>query len=176
MSIPIFQLAYLSTRRDGVTDLEIVDNIVLPAITKNRALGVTGCLWFDHDHFFQVLEGAREAIEALFGVISKDDRHGAVTLLLTEETGQRRFERFGMRAIDCDATRSLPTLIRAYRESVEAKVRPSRARSGWLAGWIPRPPRSAPERTVASAPAATSRSLVRMVVDELAGWSDATPA
>jgi hypothetical protein len=175
MSQPIFQLAYLSERHEHVSDLDIVDGIVLPAITKNRSLGVTGCLWFDQNHFFQVLEGARDAIEALFEVIARDARHATVTLLLTEETGERRFERFGMRSIDSEAARSLPELIDAFtgaeRNGDQATPRRGDRFPKW-ASWVGRYHKAASERAEGSNP----RTLVRMVIDELAGWSDATPA
>ncbi|MFI4915317.1 MAG: BLUF domain-containing protein [Phycisphaerales bacterium JB060] len=167
MSIPVYQLAYLSKRYEHVTDENVVDDIVLPAITKNRGLGVTGCLWFDRDYFFQVLEGAPDDIEGLFETIARDNRHGSVTRILTENTGQRRFDRFGMRAIDSSAARSMPQLVDAFRSPP-----PDHTPRWWNA--LIRGERA----DTLSQPADLSAlmALTRRVIDELAGWSDATPA
>ncbi|MEQ9096587.1 MAG: BLUF domain-containing protein [Phycisphaerales bacterium] len=168
MGDPIFQLAYLSKRHEHVTDEDIVDGIVLPAITKNRELGITGCLWFDEKYFFQVLEGAKDAVEPLFEVIREDHRHASVTHILTEDTGERRFERFGMRAISSDAARSMPELIGLF---VEGKSHEEDTSTNW---WSPL------ARIVLGSDRSKTRSdqeppLARRVIDELAGWSDVTP-
>lgn len=165
----IFQLAYISKRKASVSDEDIVDNIVLPAITKNRMLGITGCLWFDDSHFFQVLEGALDAVELMYERIGTDQRHGSVTRILCEDTGERRFERFGMRAIRSDAARSMPELVGAFSASRSLAV--DRA-SPW---WNPLA-RSDRRNQAASTGTIEPLSLARRVIDELAGWSDATPA
>lgn len=169
MSDPIFQLAYLSKRNEVVTDEDIVDGIVLPAITKNRNLGVTGCLWFDHQHFFQVLEGTREAIEGLFAIIADDARHATIQLLLTEDTGERRFERFSLRAVRSDAARSMPTLIDAFTPKNMNPQPEARRR------WNPLPRGGTPAERNNPQPTPVAR-LVRTVIDEMAGWAEATPA
>lgn len=168
MSSQIFQLAYVSKRRSSVTDEDIVDGIVLPAITKNRLLGLTGCLWFDEHHFFQVLEGALDAVELMYERISTDRRHESITRILCEDTGGRRFERFGMRAIRSDAARSMPELVTAYSEGRPISV--GRAAPWW------NPLARSDRRGRDSATAVEPLSLARRVIDELAGWSDATPA
>ncbi len=170
MTENIYQLAYLSTRKQDVTDEDIVDGIVLPALTKNRSLGVTGCLWFDGGHFFQVLEGPLETIETLFAVIATDDRHESVDRILTENTnGERRFERFGMRAAGSESARSMPELIKAY---MARAALPS-----------PNPPRWR-DRASRLRPLVAQRvdegqgfgTLTRTIIDQLADWSQATPA
>lgn len=162
----MYQLAYLSKRYEHVTDENVVEDIVLPAITKNRQLGVTGCLWFDRDYFFQVLEGPPDTVEGLFETIARDNRHGSVTRILTENTGQRRFDRFGIRAIDSGAARSMPQLVEAFRP--QAPEHTPRWWNALVRG----------ERIDTPQPADLSAmiALTRRVIDELAGWSDATPA
>jgi hypothetical protein len=166
----VYQLAYLSTRKQDVTDEEIVDGIVLPSLTKNRALGVTGCLWFDGNHFFQVLEGSLDTIESLFAVIATDQRHESVDRLTIEDTiGVRRFKRFGMRRAASEAARSMPEFIEAYKKQADpAAVRPPR--------WRDRASRVSP---ATARDADTDRdfgTLTRTVIDQLADWSEATPA
>lgn len=170
MTDNILQIAYLSKRKHDVTDEDIVDGIVLPSLAKNRSLGITGCLWFDRTHFFQVLEGTPEAIENLFAVIATDDRHESVDRILTEDTGGvRRFERFGLRAADSQAARSMPELIEAYHKQASAQApRPNRWRD--LAYW-------ARATFVESADEGLSfGDLTRTIIGQLADWSQATPA
>ncbi|MFI4882894.1 MAG: BLUF domain-containing protein [Phycisphaerales bacterium JB064] len=170
MSTNIYQLAYISKRAHGVSDEDIVDGIVLPAIAKNRSLGVTGCLWFNHTHFFQILEGSKAAIDALFATIASDVRHSAVSLLLTEEAPERRFERFGLRAVDSDAARSMPSLIGALGPQ---KPQPPAERKK---RWVALIKGDADDAQDTGSEGLSLAKLVRAVIDEMAGWSDATPA
>ena len=84
MTTPLYHLAYLSRRSRDVTDDEVVDGIVLPAMSKNRRLDVTGCLWFSADQFLQVLEGTEPVIVDLFEEIRVDHRHREVEVLASE--------------------------------------------------------------------------------------------
>ena len=89
------QMAYISRRAVGVHDDEIVDEIVLPSIVRNRALGISGCLWFDEKRFFQVLEGDEGSVRSVYRKISIDDRHHDVTLLIDDPIAIRNFPRNG---------------------------------------------------------------------------------
>jgi len=91
------RLTYASHRAEGMTDKRVLDEIVLPSIRHNQKLAVTGCLWFDPNRFFHVLEGPQEAVQMLWGVIAEDQRHRNVQLLSTEAIRQRRFDQFYMR-------------------------------------------------------------------------------
>ncbi|MEO1006996.1 MAG: BLUF domain-containing protein [Planctomycetota bacterium] len=139
---PLFHLTYVSHRATGVTDDDVIDGIVLPAMAKNYRLGVTGCLWFGRERFVQVLEGERATVEDLFDAIRVDERHYSVDLLGTEPIAERNFARFSMRTIASDAPESIATLIR------EASERP-------------------PGPAVASE---AFRCLVRRAIADLAAW------
>lgn len=116
-----------------------------------------------------VLEGALDAVELLYERISNDQRHGSITRILCEDTGERRFERSGMRAVRSDAARSMPELISAFSEGRSIAVdRPT----PW---WNPLS-RSDRRGRNTSAAAVEPLSFARRVIDELAGWPDATPA
>lgn len=93
------QLAYTSRRVSGIHDDEVVDEIVLPSILRNRSVGITGCLWFDEDRFFQVIEGPEHEVAALYKKILVDDRHCEVTLLINEPIVMRDFPRFSLRVV-----------------------------------------------------------------------------
>ena len=98
--IALHQLMYISRRREHVSDTEVLDGIVLPAMRKNRSLDVTGCLWFDAHAFVQILEGDQAVIDELFAAIGCDERHEDVLLLDHRPVSERVFERFAMRIVD----------------------------------------------------------------------------
>ncbi len=124
---PIFHLVYTSYRAEGITDDDVVDEIVLPAMARNRRLDVTGCIWFNRVHFLQVLEGNESAVRAIFDDIRVDPRHHTIDLLTAEIIPMRNFERFNMRAITSDAPASVQDLI---ERAVLRKAEPTRVIEG----------------------------------------------
>lgn len=52
-----------------------IQSIVDASRTRNATLKVTGALAFSGEHFAQVLEGAKPALEALMTSIRRDPRH-----------------------------------------------------------------------------------------------------
>jgi hypothetical protein len=63
---------------------------------NNAKSGVTGILLFHNRTFFQVLEGDRLVVEALFEKIEKDKRHRRVTKIAVEPIRQRAFADWSM--------------------------------------------------------------------------------
>ncbi|GIW74038.1 MAG: hypothetical protein KatS3mg103_0560 [Phycisphaerales bacterium] len=172
---PLRRLAYLSRRNPAVTDEQVVDGIVMPAIVRNRSLGVTGCLWFSDRYFFQVLEGPPEAIDRLMASIRADTRHRDIAVMLDQPIEDRRFVRFGLRAVDSQAAGSMPSLIEALGLEQPEAPHPRRGLVGRLLGLI-EPTEDRPEgHAVEGQHAARIARLVHSVIDELAGWSDASP-
>lgn len=107
----LYEVIYLSTRRDGLTDQVVVDDIVLPSGIKNRRLDITGCLWFSNERFLQILEGPREAVEQVYDAIKADDRHYAIATVSTTPVTHRSFSRWGMRALRGDEQNQIDQLI-----------------------------------------------------------------
>ncbi|MCA9274775.1 MAG: BLUF domain-containing protein [Phycisphaerales bacterium] len=107
----LYEVIYLSTRREGLTDQVIVDEIVLPSGIKNRHLDITGCLWFSNERFLQILEGPREAVEQVYEAIRSDDRHYAIATVSTSPVTHRSFARWGMRALRGDEQNQIDQLI-----------------------------------------------------------------
>ena len=64
--------------------------------TNNKKLNVTGMLLYDDGSFFQVLEGDRTAVNALFNRIEKDPRHSKVSKLVEEPITTRSFSEWTM--------------------------------------------------------------------------------
>jgi hypothetical protein len=57
----------------------------------NNGAGLTGMLLYTEDSFFQVLEGAPDAVEALYAKIELDKRHDQVTKIVAEAIPSRSF-------------------------------------------------------------------------------------
>ncbi len=95
--MPEIRLVYRSHRAPHVTDTMVVDDIVLPAMAKNRRLNISGCLWFDDRRFLQALEGEAEPLDALYSTIQADDRHQELQLLAHEPIVERKFTRWSMK-------------------------------------------------------------------------------
>ena len=70
--------------------------LLAEARTKNAALGITGMLLFRDGAFFQVLEGNREAVEAVYVRIEQDKRHSRVTKVILEPIEERAFAEWTM--------------------------------------------------------------------------------
>jgi len=112
--LPDIRLVYLSCRAPHVTDSAVVDDIVLPAMAKNRRLDITGCLWFDRDRFLQTLEGPEESVDFVFKRIEADGRHDQVTRLLREPQDRRLFSRWAMKPVPASNTDVIRDLVEGF--------------------------------------------------------------
>lgn len=74
-----------------------LEDLLLGARTRNAARNITGMLLYDSGHFAQVVEGPREAVEALFGSISRDPRHAEVLVVSRAAAAERDFLGWTMR-------------------------------------------------------------------------------
>lgn len=86
----LIQLIYCSAARKRCGPGELV-RILDHARLNNARCGVTGMLLYADGSFFQVLEGEEATVDALFESISRDDRHGGVTLIIREPVSRRSF-------------------------------------------------------------------------------------
>lgn len=122
---------YLSCRASHVTDSAVVDDIVLPAMAKNRRLDITGCLWFDRDRFLQTLEGPDETVDRVYSQIEADNRHDQVSLLLREPQVNRLFPRWAMKpvpALRADVIRDLVAGFDARPQRCGPEAQPAASR------------------------------------------------
>lgn len=78
------------------------------ARSHNQANDITGILLYFDLVFFQVLEGPKDALDALFARIVEDPRHKDVTLQVSEPSGTRLFPDWSMayRKLDGEVVRS----------------------------------------------------------------------
>lgn len=84
----IYRLLYISTASKRMSASQL-SAILDTARQRNQATGLTGLLVFTGEHFMQLLEGDRKAVEAVFASICLDDRHNGVVKLVAEPAETR---------------------------------------------------------------------------------------
>lgn len=94
-----------------------VNAICASAKLHNADHGVTGVLVYGGGVFIQALEGGRQIISDLYGVIQRDARHKDVVLLHYEEITERRFGGWTMGLVD--TSRINPSTLLKYNEQAE---------------------------------------------------------
>jgi hypothetical protein len=120
-SEPLFQLGYVSTQARDMPPAELIELLNF-AREANREAGVTGLLLHRKDSFFQVIEGRKEVIEALFARISADSRHRRVEILFQSLITEREFPDWQMGFLDLDQVdvSLLPAYSRFLVDDAEA--------------------------------------------------------
>ncbi|MEP6619829.1 MAG: BLUF domain-containing protein [bacterium] len=91
----LIHLIYSSTAADQLTEEDIVA-VLRASRRQNASAGVTGILLYTAGSFFQVLEGPSARVEATFGRILADPRHGRVVTLIRERIPRTTFGEWSM--------------------------------------------------------------------------------
>ncbi|RSZ56883.1 BLUF domain-containing protein [Massilia atriviolacea] len=86
----LVRLLYAS-RAIATPQPDTIHDIMCQSHAHNPAQGITGILCHSEHVYMQVLEGGREAINALYAKIVCDPRHTDVVLLHYEEINERRY-------------------------------------------------------------------------------------
>ncbi|MBL7765193.1 MAG: BLUF domain-containing protein [Chitinophagaceae bacterium] len=94
-SSDIYHLSYVSTGCDCIR-FEDIKDILEIARKNNEDDQITGILVYCNKHFFQILEGEKEAIIELFNKISIDRRHDNVIKIQEGYIEQRHFDKWNM--------------------------------------------------------------------------------
>ncbi|WP_299129308.1 BLUF domain-containing protein [uncultured Winogradskyella sp.] len=84
-------ICYISDFSSDLTD-QSTDDLISFVNTYNNSNNVTGLLILKNKHFFQILEGEHDIIDALFKRIQKDMRHTNVIKLLDTKIKGRVFD------------------------------------------------------------------------------------
>ncbi len=111
-------ISYVSDVRVGpqIVKNEMV-NIVDSARKKNSNLDVTGVLFFENNHFFQIIEGPEDNLRQLYGTIEKDERHCRITKLLDQPVSDRTFKEWSLETFYVDNPSIInPTTLKLMRE------------------------------------------------------------
>ena len=112
----LVRLLYASRAAKAI-DPEELDAILRQAKANNQKHGITGvlCLCRNGGVFLQVLEGSRDAVNALYARLLRDSRHGELLLLNYEEICERRFAGWYMGQVNM--SRLNPALVLKYSEN-----------------------------------------------------------
>lgn len=92
-------IIYRSHLHDHVP-IKTLEDMVAKANNKNSSSDVTGILLFDGLHFFQLLEGPRDAVQGIYDRICQDARHHNLVELMHDFAPARRFGKVGMELFD----------------------------------------------------------------------------
>lgn len=93
---PLIAISYISkaTQEMGVLALmRLTDQ----ASQLNQQLDLSGVLFYENQHFGQILEGPRVELMKIWEKIQRDPRHQQVRLLKMEEIKERSFPAWSMR-------------------------------------------------------------------------------
>ena len=93
---PLISVSYISkaTQEMGVLALmRLTDQ----AAQLNQKLGLSGVLFYENQHFGQILEGPRAEVTKIWEKIQQDPRHHQVRLLKMEEIQERSFPAWSIR-------------------------------------------------------------------------------
>ena len=92
------RVVYLSRIRLGPDrrESEIVAEILKASVERNRKSRVSGCLLAINGWFIQLIEGPAAEVEATFGRIACDPRHGFLRVLDNRPVSERLFADWAM--------------------------------------------------------------------------------
>jgi hypothetical protein len=103
----LYNVVYCSRATDGVDDAE-VQRIIATARRCNAEHGITGMLVFGGGIFFQWLEGPRDNVTALMGLLRNDRRHeNIIELSAEEDIGERLFPDWDMELVTSEHIREV---------------------------------------------------------------------
>lgn len=97
----LIQLVYVSEGLPGMP-WEELRRILLHANESNARRSITGMLCYGSGLFLQVLEGERDAVNALYRSIQQDRRHAHCQLLRVDDIRTRDFAAWSMKYVGWD--------------------------------------------------------------------------
>ena len=116
-----------TSRRNPDEKLDMM-RLIQQSVSANQQDYVTGLLWYDGQHFIQVLEGGREIVSELYLRIAQDPRHFDVRLISVEDIDVREFEEWAM-GLAYDGSDGA-NLGKHIKYSPHKDVEPSQLRAG----------------------------------------------
>ncbi len=112
----LVRLLYVS-RAVHEDDTAATESILGSARKYNMSHGITGVLCYGGGIYLQALEGGRNQVNELYGIILRDQRHKDVVLLDYEEIQERRFFGWTMGHVRLDKLN--PSIVLKYSETEE---------------------------------------------------------
>ncbi|MEM9060389.1 MAG: BLUF domain-containing protein [Pseudomonadota bacterium] len=112
-------------------DLGEIEKLRLVSQVNNKANLITGALYFDHDTFFQILEGEAEDVDALYQTVTADNRHTDVKRLVRCEIESRSMPLWSMKFVSGAASPLLAGDFR-YDDLIRSDASVLKRRAGLL--------------------------------------------
>ena len=97
----LHEIIYVSLAAHKMAQAELLA-LMDQAKGHNGAHGITGLLMYHRQEFLQLLEGERDAVEALYATICRDQRHQQVYTLWEGPVQARSFDRWAMGFVSPD--------------------------------------------------------------------------
>lgn len=97
----LVRLIYASRARNPISP-ETVEGILASARRRNPEQGLTGVLCYSDSIFVQVLEGGRDQVNRMYGLLQRDERHHELVLLGYEAIDERQYSSWTMGKIRLD--------------------------------------------------------------------------
>ena len=118
----LYHLGYSSTLASTLVASDLI-GLLQSARKRNQELDVTGLLLHREDSFFQIIEGSRQNVLAVFERICSDPRHERITVLFEGPTDAREFSdwRMGFVELDNVDVRLLPGFSNFLRDGLEPR-------------------------------------------------------
>ncbi len=91
----LYQITYISTGSDYLR-FEHIKEILEKSNLNNKKEGISGILVYCNKHFFQIIEGDREAVTELFQRIQIDSRHDNIVKIQEGYIEHRQFDNWNM--------------------------------------------------------------------------------
>jgi hypothetical protein len=92
----LISVSYISKATQDMGVLALM-RLTDQAAQRNQRLGLSGVLFYENQHFGQILEGPPTELMKLWKEIQLDHRHQEVRLLKMEEIKERSFPAWSMR-------------------------------------------------------------------------------
>lgn len=93
---PLMSVSYISKATQDMGVLALM-RLTDQAAQINQRLGLSGVLFYENQHFGQILEGPHNEVLKIWEKIQRDPRHQQVRLLKMEEVEKRSFPAWSMR-------------------------------------------------------------------------------
>lgn len=97
-----YALCYVSTAAQSLSTSEI-ENLLESSSNKNNFENITGILLFSNGNFFQVIEGDKAPVQALFEKIQQDKRHYDLITIFKREIESQKFDTYENAFVSLDA-------------------------------------------------------------------------
>ena len=117
VATPLHFLIYVSTTTAPMAR-PAFDALLKQARSFNRTVGITGCLIYQDCYFMQMLEGKKEALEALMEKIKMDPRHCDVRTVIEGPARRRVFIDWSMDFLDLTPRPDEPDFTQWQRRTI----------------------------------------------------------